>query len=105
MSFAHMVLYRILFGVLALSPLIVTHRPHLNAREWGLLGVTALLGVPLQFLVQFHGLSLDNAVSHASLMVGTLPVLLAVGAMMFAHEANGWRWDGYRWGHRHAARR
>jgi drug/metabolite transporter (DMT)-like permease len=43
------------------------------------------LGVPLQFLVQFYGLSLTT-VSHASLMVGTLPVILAVGAAVFAHE-------------------
>jgi drug/metabolite transporter (DMT)-like permease len=41
--------------------------------------------VPLQFLLQFYGLSLTT-VSHASLMVGTMPVILAVGAAWFAHE-------------------
>lgn len=45
----------------------------------------SFLGVPLQFLLQFYGLSLTN-VSHASLMVGTMPVILAVGATLFAHE-------------------
>jgi drug/metabolite transporter (DMT)-like permease len=92
MGFAHMVLYRFLFAMVALLPLLVTHRPGLNMREWGLLAVTAFLGVPLQFLVQFHGLSLTT-VSHASLMVGTLPVILAVGAAVFAHE----RMDGVGW--------
>ena len=92
MNFAHMVLYRFLFATAALLPLLVTHKPGLNGREWALLAATALFGVPLQFLVQFYGLSLTT-VSHASLMVGTLPVILAVGAAIFAHErmdAIGW---------------
>jgi drug/metabolite transporter (DMT)-like permease len=50
------------------------------------------MGIPLQFLVQFRGLSLTT-VSHASLMVGTMPVILAVGAAVFAHE----RMDGVGW--------
>ena len=85
MSFAHMVLYRFLFAMVGLLPLIVTHRPGLNAKEWGVLAAAAFLGVPLQFLIQFYGLSLTT-VSHASLMVGTMPVILAVGAAWFAHE-------------------
>jgi drug/metabolite transporter (DMT)-like permease len=85
MNFAHMVLYRFLFAMAALLPLLITHKPGLNGREWALLAATAFFGVPLQFLVQFHGLSLTT-VSHASLMVGTLPVILAVGAAVFAHE-------------------
>ncbi|HEX8927138.1 MAG TPA: EamA family transporter, partial [Terriglobales bacterium] len=85
MGFAHMVLYRFLFAMVVLAPLLVTHRPRLNPREWGILLVSSFLGVPLQFLLQFHGLSLTT-VSHASLMVGTMPVILAVGATIFAHE-------------------
>lgn len=92
MSFAHMVLYRFLFAMVVLVPLLVTHRPGLNLREWGVLAVASFLGVPLQFLFQFYGLSLTT-VSHAALMVGTMPVILAVGATIFAHErmdATGW---------------
>jgi drug/metabolite transporter (DMT)-like permease len=92
MSFAHMVLYRFLFAMVALIPLLVTHRPGLNLREWGVLAAASFLGVPLQFLFQFYGLSLTT-VSHAALMVGTMPVILAVGATIFAHErmdATGW---------------
>jgi drug/metabolite transporter (DMT)-like permease len=56
------------------------------------LALASFLGVPVQFLIQFYGLSLTT-VSHAALMVGTMPVILAVGATLFAHErldAIGW---------------
>jgi drug/metabolite transporter (DMT)-like permease len=85
MSFAHMVLYRFLFAMPVLLPLLVTHRPGLNRREWGLLVAASFLGVPVQFLIQFYALSITT-VSHAALMVGTMPVILAVGAAVFAHE-------------------
>jgi drug/metabolite transporter (DMT)-like permease len=89
MGFAHMVLYRFLFAIVVLLPLLVTHRPGLNRKEWGLLLVASFLGVPLQFLIQFYALSITT-VSHASLMVGTMPVILAVGAAAFAHERMDW---------------
>jgi drug/metabolite transporter (DMT)-like permease len=85
MSSAHMVLYRFLFAMPMLLPLLVTHRPGLNRREWGLLLMASFFGVPVQFLIQFYALSITT-VSHAALMVGTMPVILAVGAAMFAHE-------------------
>jgi drug/metabolite transporter (DMT)-like permease len=85
MNFAHMVLYRFLFAIVVLLPLLLTHRPGLNRREWGLLAVASFLGVPVQFLIQFYALSITT-VSHAALMVGTMPVILAVGAARFAHE-------------------
>src|SRR5947209_11066385 len=92
MSFAHMVLYRFLFALLALIPLLATHKPGLNAAEWRTLAIASFLGIPVQFLIQFYGLSLTT-VSHAALMVGTMPVILAVGATIFAHE----RLDGVGW--------
>ncbi len=85
MNVGAMVFYRFAFALLGLTPIFFTHRPGLNRREWQLLLVASLLGIPLQFLLQFYGLSLTT-VSHASLMVGTMPVLLAVGATLFAHE-------------------
>ena len=93
MGVGSMVFYRFVFATLALLPLLFTHRPGLNAREWRLLLFAAFLGVPLQFLLQFRGLQLTT-VSHASLMVGTMPVILAVGATLFAHE----RLHGIGWG-------
>ena len=92
MGVGAMVLYRFLFAALALLPLVFTHRPTFNRRDWATLLLCAFLGIPLQFLIQFTGLSLTT-VSHASLMVGTMPVLLAVAATLFAHErmdVTGW---------------
>jgi drug/metabolite transporter (DMT)-like permease len=98
-SVNHMVLYRFLFACLSLIPMIWWHRadfaPHrirFSAREWRFLLLASFLGIPLQFLLQFRGLSLTT-VSHASLMVGTMPVTLAVGATLFAGE----KLDGIGW--------
>jgi drug/metabolite transporter (DMT)-like permease len=85
MSSAHMVLYRFLFACLGLSPILLRGRPGLDTRGWRILLIAAFLGVPVQFLLQFAGLA-RTTVSHAALMVGTLPVVLAVGASIFAHE-------------------
>ena len=85
MSVGHMVFYRFFFATLALIPIMAIHHPELNWKEWRLLLIASFLGVPLQFLIQFQGLKLTT-VSHASLMVGTMPVILAVGATLYAHE-------------------
>jgi drug/metabolite transporter (DMT)-like permease len=85
MGVSHMVLYRFLFACAALVPLIIRHPSTFSWREWRLLLLASFLGVPVQFLVQFYGLKLTT-VSHAALMVGTMPVILAVGAAIFAHD-------------------
>src|SRR5271154_5780768 len=90
MSVGHMVLYRFLFAVLGLLPLLFTHPPKFTRKEWGVLALASFLGVPVQFLLQFYGLSLTT-VSHASLMVGTMPVILAIGATLFTHERLDWK--------------
>ena len=93
MNVGAMVFYRFLFAMIALlAPLLVMHKPGFSRREWWVLAGCSFLGVPLQFLIQFYGLSLTT-VSHASLMVGTMPVILAVGAAVWAHE----RMDGVGW--------
>jgi drug/metabolite transporter (DMT)-like permease len=92
MGVGAMVFYRFAFATLGLLPLLLLHRPKFSAAEWRTLLLCSFLGVPAQFLIQFRGLSLTT-VSHASLMVGTMPVLLAVGATIFAQErlnALGW---------------
>jgi drug/metabolite transporter (DMT)-like permease len=94
MGVGHMVLYRFLFACLGLLPILLRKSgrdaaglsaPALSAKEWRALLLASFLGVPVQFLMQFWGLKLTN-VSHACLMVGTMPVILAVGAHVFAHE-------------------
>ncbi len=87
MSVGHMVLYRFLFASLGMLPVVVANRRRfrLSGSETRLLLLSAAFGVPLQFLLQFQGLALTT-VSHASLMVGAMPVLLAAAATLFAGE-------------------
>jgi len=94
MSVEHMVLYRFLFASIGMLPLIVANRRRfrLTPTETRILLISAAFGIPVQFLLQFHGLALTT-VSHAALMVGSMPVLLAAAAALFAHErldAIGW---------------
>jgi drug/metabolite transporter (DMT)-like permease len=85
MSVEHMVLYRFLFASLGLLPVALFNRVRLTASEIRILLISAAFGIPIQFLIQFHGLA-HTTVSHASLMVGTMPVLLGVAAVFFAGE-------------------
>ncbi len=89
MSVEYMVLYRFLFACLGMLPVLLTNRIHFTAGEIRLLLISAGFGVPIQFLMQFHGLA-RTTVSHASLMVGSMPVLLAAAAAIFASERLDW---------------
>jgi drug/metabolite transporter (DMT)-like permease len=92
MSVQWMVLYRFLFACVGMAPVMLTRRVRLTGGETRMLLLAAMFGIPIQFLLQFHGLVLTT-VSHASLMVGAMPVLLAAAAAMFAGE----RLDGIGW--------
>lgn len=88
MSVESMVLYRFLFASLGMLPVALYHRAARVRFTWTelrLLLIAAAFGVPLQFLLQFHGLA-RTTVSHAALMVGAMPVLLAAAAAIFAEE-------------------
>ena len=88
MSVEWMVFYRFVFASLGMLPVMLFHRGarvRLTGAEVRLLLIAAALGVPIQFLLQFHGLT-RTTVSHASLMVGAMPVMLAVAAALFAGE-------------------
>src|ERR1039458_10812100 len=89
MNVEHMVLYRFLFACVGLAPVMFTRRVRLTASETRTLLLAALFGIPIQFMLQFHGLALTT-VSHASLMVGAMPVLLAGAAVAFADERLDW---------------
>jgi len=83
-----MVLYRFLFASLGMLPIVLFFRSgwvRLTRAEVRLLLIASALGIPVQFLLQFHGLA-RTTVSHASLMVGAMPVMLAAAAAMFARE-------------------
>jgi len=89
LSVGHMVLYRFLFASLGFAPAVWRGLRRAETRivrgDLPLILSAAFLGVPVQFIIQFAGLA-RTTVSHASLMVGNLPVLLAAGSALFAHE-------------------
>lgn len=92
MAVEWMVLYRFLFASLGMLPIMLLQRGgrvRLTGAELRVLLTAAALGVPLQFLLQFHGLA-RTTVSHASLMVGAMPVLLAAAAAVFTKERLNW---------------
>ena len=89
MSVEYMVLYRFLFALLGMLPVLLMNRVRFTGAEMRMLLASAALWIPVQFLLQFHGLA-RTTVSHASLMVGAMPVMLAVGATVFAHERLDW---------------
>ena len=89
LSVRQLVLYRLLFASLGFAP--VTWRALRRAEtriareDISLILIAALVGVPVLFLIQFAGLA-RTTVSHASLMVGAVPVLLAAASAIFTHE-------------------
>jgi drug/metabolite transporter (DMT)-like permease len=89
LSVRQYVLYRFVFASIGFAPITWRAMRNVETRiarqDYSLIFVAALLGVPVQFLIQFAGLA-RTTVSHASLMVGALPVLLAAGSTLFAHE-------------------
>jgi drug/metabolite transporter (DMT)-like permease len=89
LSVGQMLLLRFVFAALGLIPIVAyeaRQRPiHVHLSDLPLITIAAILGVPIQFILQFDGLA-KTTVSHASLMVGVLPVLLAAAAAVFSHE-------------------
>jgi len=85
MGVGHMLVYRFAFGCLGLLPVALRIRALPRASDIPFFFVAAALYIPIQFLVQFEGLARTTA-SHASLMVGTLPLTLAIAAVIFTKE-------------------
>ena len=85
LSVPHLVLYRFVFASIGFIPWLLHSRAGLLRREWRVVATAAVIGVPVQFLLQFEGLSRTTA-SHAALMIGTAPVLVAVAAFIFLRE-------------------
>jgi drug/metabolite transporter (DMT)-like permease len=89
LSVGHLILYRFIFASIAFAPAVwmSMRRPETRVarQDYATLSIAALIGIPVQFLIQFYGLA-RTTVSHASLMIGVLPVLLAAGSALFLHE-------------------
>ena len=78
--------YRFIFGSLGLAPILWRRPPTgLGRRALGLILVASIVGVPIQFLLQYKGLE-ATTVSHASLIVGTLPILVALFSSLLLKE-------------------
>ncbi len=88
----HMLLYRFGFGSAGLLPFVIWRRERVPVEHLPLFLLTAVLGVPVQYIVQFEGLA-RTTVAHASLMIGTVPMLLALAAVILLGERldrGGW---------------
>ena len=83
---------RFLCASILLLPVLVRNWKRPTLRHMGMLVASSLISVPIQFLLQFRGLQLTT-VSHASLIVGTLPILLALTSALILHE----RLTGLEW--------
>ncbi len=89
LTVSQMVLLRFTFASLGLA--VALWRAHrldelrIAPADAGLFAAAALIGVPIQYMMQFAGLA-RTTVSHASLMVGVMPVMLAVAAVWFSRE-------------------
>ena len=78
--------YRFIFGSLGLMPILWKRLPaNLSCRAWSFLLLASIVGVPIQFLLQYKGLE-ATTVSHASLIVGTLPILVALSSSVLLKE-------------------
>lgn len=85
LSVPHLILYRFGLASIAFLPLVLRARPRLHRSDWAIVVLAAVIGVPVQFLLQFEGLVRTTA-SHAALMIGTAPVLVAIAAFVVLRE-------------------
>ncbi len=87
---SHLILYRYSIASLVLLPVPIARRVWPDSHDLPLFLLTGFLVVPLTHLPQYMGLALTSAVS-ASLIIGTLPPLLALAATWFYGERLGSR--------------
>lgn len=85
MTVSENVAYRFVVGAIVLCPIAFRRWTGYQRSEWAILVVASIIGIPVQFLIQFRGLQLTT-VSHASLIVGALPVLLAATSALSLGE-------------------
>jgi drug/metabolite transporter (DMT)-like permease len=89
---SHVALYRFVIATLVLMPIVIARRVWPRTRDLPHFLLTGFLIAPATFLLQYRGLALTSA-SSASLIIGTLPPLLALAAMWFSGERlslRGW---------------
>ena len=85
MTVSEDVAFRLLSAAIALSPILVRRWRPYRGVELRLLLLASVIGIPVQYLIQFEGLHLTT-VSHASLIVGAIPVMLAASSALILKE-------------------
>lgn len=81
-----MLSFRFVIATLVLLPvLLFRSRFRIKKGDVRWFVLAALLFVPVQFLVQFEGLA-RTSVSHASLMIATVPALLAIASCLLGRQ-------------------
>ncbi len=88
MSVTENVTFRLLIASVALLPVLVRTWQPFRGRDLWVLLLSSMVGVPVQFLIQFKGLEMTT-VSHASLVIASFPMLLAGGSAIFLRERLG----------------
>jgi drug/metabolite transporter (DMT)-like permease len=82
---SHVALYRFAIATLVLLPWALARGARPCRRDLPIFLLTGFLVVPATFLPQYAGLALTSATS-ASLIIGTLPPMLALAAFLFYGE-------------------
>ncbi len=92
LTVSQLVLLRFGLASLALLPIILIKRAWVQRKDLPRFLLTGFLAVPVTFLLQFQGLALTT-IARASLIIGAIPPLLALGAAVFLEERprrRGW---------------
>jgi drug/metabolite transporter (DMT)-like permease len=87
---SQLILLRFLIASLALGVVMIRSGVWPERRDLMRFGLAGALAVPVTYLLQFHGLELTS-VSRASLIIGAMPPLLALGSAVFLREHLGHR--------------
>lgn len=85
LTVSQLVFLRFGLGSLALLPVVVKRRVWPERRDLPRFLLVGFLAVPVTFLLQFRGLALTT-VARASLIIGAIPPLLALGGAVFLNE-------------------
>jgi len=85
LSVPHMLMYRLTLAAFGFVPIVLLRGVSIRPHDRSTVFVAGAVGVALLFLIQFEGLA-RTTVSHASLMIGLMPILLGVAAAVFARE-------------------
>jgi len=90
LTVSQLILLRFTLASLALLPLIIRSHAWPERSDLPRFVLTGILAVPVTFLLQFQGLVLTT-IARASLIIGSIPPLLALGGSVFLGERLGRR--------------